>query len=389
MMRHIAEFSTQPLSKYSLDDLLKLEDLTQFERLLHLEHVLTIGMSKIVLLLQDMPLGFGSIEPIRDVLRNYIQDLRDMREAPCHRDASQFQAAVCGILDRHRHNGGKIAMGLRQFQQQLKETFAPVSHCAELTVIVPEVHRIEQALDHFFTIRSTLRLLITHCIQMSPDKNELTGERFHVMHELLMSAPHSLRMNSLQMDHGHIGAVCLDTRPSSVLIKAYRHARKLCKREFGVASELFLNKRPAKDFALFGDEDLDCALVQFPYVDAHLYFIFYEVLKNALRTSVRKVGANEKPPPIHATLMIGTSLDMENERAIKISDQGEGMRKEDVRKVWSYFYSTGNVAPAEEATTTSMRTLGLPVTRVLARYFGGEIDLHSIPRQGTDVYIYL
>jgi len=33
--------------------------------------------------------------------------------------------------------------------------------------------------------------------------------------------------------------------------------------------------------------------------------------------------------------------------------------------------------------------LGLPVSRALVRYFGGEIDINSIPRKGTDVYIYL
>jgi len=129
-------------------------------------------------------------------------------------------------------------------------------------------------------------------------------------------------------------------------------------------------------------------------VDIHLYFVFFEVLKNALLTSIKKVEPGATPPPIHASLISGTSLCAENERTVKITDNGEGINREDVRKVFSYFYSTasdrpGGLSRSPGGPMLPGNGLGLAVSRVLVRYFGGEIDVHSIPRKGTDVYIYL
>eukprot|EP00933_Yihiella_yeosuensis_P049347 TRINITY_DN4614_c0_g3_i3.p1 TRINITY_DN4614_c0_g3~~TRINITY_DN4614_c0_g3_i3.p1 ORF type:complete len:448 (+),score=52.81 TRINITY_DN4614_c0_g3_i3:37-1380(+) len=391
MTRFIAEQSTSPLSKYSLDDLLQLEEMSPSARLFHLETVLKAGISQVILLLQGMPLGFGSVDPIRSVILDYVQDLKDLHGCPSSKDPARFQEVVITILDRHKYTNRQVAKGLREFQHQIKDRYASFSNCADISQDVPAISRIEKSLDRFFTVRSTLRLLITHCVQMSPKVGN--GERFHVMHDLLRNAPHSLRTGSLQLDEGHIGAVCLDTRPAAILVKAFKHARKMCKAEFGCASELFVNQMPAREFQLFGQGDLDFVGSNFAYVDTHLYYMFFEVLKNSLRASARKDAGKGKPPPIHATLMIGTSLDTENERAIKISDEGEGMRKSDVKKVWSYFYSTGNAQNEPDEVTSGLlstgRGLGLPMTRVLARYFGGEIDLHSIKRKGTDAYIYL
>jgi len=153
---------------------------------------------------------------------------------------------------------------------------------------------------------------------------------------------------------------------------------------------LYVNDIPAIEYY----SEASSVETQFPYVDIHLYFVFLEVFKNALHTSARKVGPGEKPPPVQASLISGTSLLTDNERTVKVSDEGEGIPRDKVKKVWSYFYTTAGHEANESGAPASLqpltgRGLGLPVSRVLARYFGGDIDLHSIPRKGTDVYIYL
>lgn len=392
VLRHVAERSEQSFQKYSLQDLLQLQDLAPAERLDHLDRVLQIGISKIVLLLQDLPLGFGSRGSIRDVIRDYVQDIRDLRDCRPE-DPEKYRLCILTIFARHRSMLGQITNGLQEFQRDITECFEPIADlgptvCADVADIVPAVRKIESTLDEFFSIRTTLRLLIAHCLQLTPDDRR--DEIGFAMHELLQGLPDSLRgAGPGGLQSTYVGAICLDTRPSLILIEAYRHAQFMCKRQYQKASQLFVNGIPATEFLEQGRME-----TRFPYVDIHLYFVFFEVLRTAMVTSIRKAGPDEEPPPIHASLITGTSLMTENERTVKITDFGEGINRDDVRRVWSYFNSTVMEAPEDVgATGTTLplpgRGLGLAVSRVLVRYFGGEMDLHSIPRKGTDVYIYL
>lgn len=399
VMLHIAERSTQPFSKYSLQELLQLQELSPEQRLEHLDGVLHVGISKIILLLRDLPLGFGAQASIRDVIADYVQDIRDLR-ASSPAAPEEYRDCILTIFARHRGMLRQIARGLQEFQQEITQCYEPVgtlseTECADISETVPALKKIETTLDQFFTIRTTLRMLITHCVQLNPeDRQRSLGL---AIHELLQTIP-----GRCEDDQSHIGAICLQTRPSLILVEAFRHAHYTCMQRYARAPELFVNGLSADEFLQLPECPFEEA--RFPYVDIHLYFIFYEVLKTALLTSIRKVGlTDEQPPAIHASLISGTSLTMENERTVKITDHGEGIGRNDVRKVWSYFHSTspkaaprltrGRSVDVEGHSPNAMdkegRGLGLALSRVLVRYFGGEIDLHSIPRKGTDVYIYL
>lgn len=397
VLQHIAEHHVRQFHKYSLDDLLELHKLDPTERLRVLVRELHVGISKIIVCLRDLPLGFSSVGSIQAVIRDYVQDIRDLCQCSPD-DEEHTKAAIHAIFIRHRGMLGQIATGLREFQSNLSRSFEPFGNfentdCAHLSELVPPVRRIELALDDFFTMRTTLRLLIAHCIQVNPTQGDDLGkgQGMHAMHQLLWRVPDSLRSAKFGSARPqHVGAICMETRPSLILIEAYEHAKYMCHRDFGRASTLLINDIPSDEFLSASHSGIDGP--HFPYVDIHLYFVFFEVLKNALLTSIRKTSPGKCPPPIRASLNSGTSLLMEDERSVKIADLGEGISKESVRKVWSYFYST--VTPTSRAgehgrLPLAGRGLGLPVSRVLARYFSGEIDLHSIPKRGTDVYIYV
>lgn len=393
-LRHLAEYNTQPIGTYSLEELLQLHALESSDRIRHLESVLHIGISRIITLLRGLPLGLSNAGPIREVIRDYARDLRELKACSERGvDAERFRMVLSSISGRHLGMMGRVAKGLQEFQAELRLDYRPfsglqITDCAGLDHQVPAVRGIEAALDEFFTIRTTLRLLITHCMQQAPASPGASSMQGSLVQASDVQAS----------DEGgakHIGAICLDTRPSLVLIEAYQHAHFMCRRQFGHAPALFVNEVPVVEYLREGSKlfELDEPI---PYVDIHLYFIFFEVLKNALLTSVLSTGPHEKPPPIHATLISGTSYDSENERTIKISDFGEGIKRKDIRKIWSYFHSTvTSDAHSDEQSDegalpfVSGRGLGLPVSRVLARYFGGDMDVHSLPRKGTDVYIYL
>jgi hypothetical protein len=343
-----------------------------------------------------------------------------------------------------------IARGLSDFQVEVAAAYDPFgtvlrTKCGHVSELVPAMQKIELALEEFFTIRTTLRLLIAHCIQLETATNGLADTDYGLAYnELLVRIPDHLRMKSTaDVQAQHVGAICLNTSPSLILIEAYRHARRTCLREQDRCSDLLINEMPFEEYLS------ECAFnsAAFPYVDIHLYFVFFEVLRNALITSFQKAAPQQDLEPIHATLISGTSLLADNERAVKISDFGEGIRREDRTRVWSYFYSSRHSIQSEKycrecnepsevsddvprsisslaldfvqgapaavcicgavftedcafcrkcgkmrpETTTRFHGhgLGLPVSRALVRYFGGEIDINSMHRKGTDVHIYL
>lgn len=88
---------------------------------------------------------------------------------------------------------------------------------------------------------------------------------------------------------------------------------------------------------------------------------------------------------------------------IKISDQGGGICRSDWDKIWSYTYSNFNPLSHEQTSANEVRETqnqscgfrgqfsgggyGLPISRLFARYFGGEITLLSMEGYGTDAYI--
>lgn len=395
IMRHIAERASRQFSKYSLEQLLQLHDLSRAERLQHLDGVLHVGFSKMLTLLQNMPLGFGSMGPIRKAIQDYVQTLRDLRRC-CPQDEERYLECVRTIYMRHTGMRGHIKQGLMEFEDQIAAVFRPFAdlvptRCADASELVPALQGIEDALDTLFTIRTTVRLLMTHCVV--PDGQSMKSEVSWAMQEVLTSVPDKLR-DSLLSHHQqkeHVGAICLSMNPSLILIDAYRHAEHLCQSEFGHASQLLVNDVPAQEY-LQASANLPHPETQFPYVAIHLYKVFFEVLRNALVSSVRRAAsAGGRPPPIHASLLTGTSLTTENERTVRISDNGQGIPGEDVRKVWSYFYGAEerNRDCIENASQLSGKGLGLAISRVMMRYFGGDIDLHSINRMGTDVYIHL
>ena len=94
-------------------------------------------------------------------------------------------------------------------------------------------------------------------------------------------------------------------------------------------------------------------------------------------------------PPVEVLISKG-----EQNIAIKISDRGGGASLEQSQKWEAYLFSSGDAAPAENLNNPISVPMtgygyGIPLTKVVARYLGGDIEIRSIEDYGTDVYIYL
>ena len=87
---------------------------------------------------------------------------------------------------------------------------------------------------------------------------------------------------------------------------------------------------------------------------------------------------------------------------IKVSDEGGGISRSNMKHVWSYAFSTAN--PSIQTGFLDQNTMseydpmrsplaglgyGLPISRQYARYFGGDLVIMPMEGHGCDVFIYL
>jgi len=77
---------------------------------------------------------------------------------------------------------------------------------------------------------------------------------------------------------------------------------------------------------------------------------------------------------------------------IKISDRGGGASLDECRRWTHYMYSTAPPPPkSDDAQIVPLAGYGygIPLSRLYARYLGGDLMLQSIEGYGTDCFIYL
>jgi hypothetical protein len=95
--------------------------------------------------------------------------------------------------------------------------------------------------------------------------------------------------------------------------------------------------------------------------------------------------------PVRVVIVKGAA-----EVTIKVSDEGGGIPRSTMARIFKFTHSTsrqeyeGNTDFATvEAGIKHMRGFGLPLARIYARYFGGELTLKSMEGYGLDAYLYL
>ena len=76
---------------------------------------------------------------------------------------------------------------------------------------------------------------------------------------------------------------------------------------------------------------------------------------------------------------------------LQISDQGGGIQRRKLDLVFQYMYSTAPQPARSDVASAPLAGYGygLPLSRLYARYFQGDIVLNSFEGYGTDAIIYL
>ncbi|PNW81573.1 hypothetical protein CHLRE_06g252300v5 [Chlamydomonas reinhardtii] len=265
-----------------------------------------------------------------------------------------------------------------------------------------------------------------------------------------------------------IGIICTDLDVHDSIDFAVQKTKQVCMETYGTAPDVVVSGDPH---------------VTIPYIPAHLDYMLYELLKNAMRAVVEQGRAQQaarqaqaggagnpafscpppKLPPVHVRVCPGLNGTL----TVRITDQGGGIAEEFIDKVWSYGFTTiGRSAAASTHSSSSSTSgsggkdgvgpdvveglgsgmvqqvaagaggsgsaatassggggsstggrrqqqpggglqvlmrgpgghsryqmaglgFGLPLSRLYARYFGGDLRLQTIPGYGVDAYLTL
>jgi len=292
-----------------------------------------------------------SVKQVKDL---YVSSLLKLERLPIlvnnpEREAA-FASTVQSIYDRH--SGVLVQMARGAFE--LRKAVRSGSVKGTKTLEFEQMEDSHAFLDRFYMSRIGIRVLIGQYL--------------------------SLRQSPID---NYVGVICSNTSPCELVKRAIDEASFMCDRKYGDSPVVNLNGR------------LD---LTFPYIPSHIHYIMLELIKNSMRATVDWHGIDANYPPINVVIADGK----ENEDVvIKISDEGGGIPRSYMRKIWSYLFTTADPAIQEgvvafnESVDHSIDSplaglgYGLPISRSYARYFGGDLSIMSMEGYGTDAFVYL
>jgi pyruvate dehydrogenase kinase 2/3/4 len=215
-------------------------------------------------------------------------------------------------------------------------------------------HNIQAFLDRFYMSRIGIRMLLGQHIA-------LTDQSHH-------------------RDPTYVGIICTKTNVQELAQEAIENARFVCEDHYGLFE--------APKIQLVCNPELN-----FMYVPGHLSHMLFETLKNSLRAVVETHGQERQEFPVTKVIVAEGKEDI----TIKVSDEGGGIPRSAIPLVWTYMYTTVDRTPnldpdfdkSDFKAPMAGFGYGLPISRLYARYFGGDLKLISMEGYGTDVYLHL
>jgi pyruvate dehydrogenase kinase 2/3/4 len=120
--------------------------------------------------------------------------------------------------------------------------------------------------------------------------------------------------------------------------------------------------------------------IEFMYIPSHLEYIFFEILKNAVKAII---DDNFKNPKINIFIEKG-----KQDILIKISDRGMGIQRDMSDYIFSYLY-TSTLSVNMDQPILSGFGHGLGLSKLYSQYLGGDLKIISSEGIGTDAYIHI
>lgn len=343
MLDFYSQFNPSPLSIKQFIDFG--ENACERTSFVFLRKELPVRLANIMKEIQLLPenlLRMPSVQLVQSWYGTSFDEILDFERADS-KDNTVLDA-FCKALVKIRNRHTNVVQTMAQGVMELKDTY-DLDQQME--------HSIQYFLDRFYISRISIRMLINqHTL--------LFGE------EVIGSSR-------------HIGCIDPTCNVSAVVEDAYENARFLCDQYYLASPNLII-----EEHSTVGEHGKNVNMV---YVPSHLYHMLFELFKNAMRAVVEHHGtASDSYPPVHMLVVKG-----KEDLTIKMSDRGGGIPRSSTDLLFQYMYST---APQPTKSSSDSAPLagygyGLPLSRLYARYFQGDLILTSYEGYGTDAIIYL
>lgn len=347
-LEYFSAFNPSPVSLQHLLEFGKRQNACEKSSYQFLRKEIPVRLANIMKEINLLPTNLLKQPSVQTVDQWYRQSLKELVKFSDKKDDNSEDVTVLkafmDTMKRVRNRHSTVVETMAEGILELKESY---------NVDAVGQNSIQYFLDRFYMSRISIRTLVNQ-------------------HILLFGNEPTSRPR-------YIGSIDPSCDVLSAIEDAYHDAKFLCEQYYMVAPELQVE--------LVNHSNPGEAL-QIVYVPSHLHHMLFELFKNAMRAVVETHGKNEttsRLPHVQVTCVMIT-----HDVSIKVSDRGGGIPLDEMQHLFLYMYSTAP-KPSRDAGMVPLAGYGygLPLSRLYARYFHGDLQLYSMHGLGTDALIYL
>ncbi|KAJ3259799.1 hypothetical protein HK103_001690 [Boothiomyces macroporosus] len=212
-------------------------------------------------------------------------------------------------------------------------------------------HRVVELenLPHDFSKMPSVNIVKDWYTQSFKELQEFDDSKFGISEKYYKNLNYSYYHNNIKMEG-----------IEDVVQDAISNAQNICQDYYGLFSP------PVVKIVGVGNKIRG----NFMYVPSHLHHMLFELLKNSMRAVVERFGQDEDDYPEIKVVIAEGKEDI----TIKVSDEEKPILEDGGGDFKAPLAGYG---------------YGLPLSRLYARYFGGDLRLISMEGYGTDAYLHL
>lgn len=299
------------------------------------------NIMKEIALLPDNLLRMPSVNLVSSWYVKSFEEIIEFEKSDANpTNYKRFCQQLNQIRDRHSDVVQTMAQGIMELKDSKDGQIEPATEMS-----------IQYFLDRLYMSRISIRMLINQ---------------------------HTLLFGETSPQDRHIGWIDPACNPVAVIKDAYENARFLCDQYYLASPDLEVLEHNSLDKE---------SPIRMCYVPSHLYHMLFELFKNSMRAVMEHHGNSGELPAVKVIVAKG-----HEDICVKVSDRGGGIPRSQADQLFKYMYSTAPQPPKNEMQHTVPLAgygYGLPISRLYARYFHGDLVLFSCEGYGTDAIIYL